>query len=751
MRKKSLIEGLELRETKSSDSQLLARTKKLTTTKSFKSSGVQGKIDTIKIAVNKYLGKYKDIVEVVRDNNRLNQYISTAIENGIIAIDTETTGLNPMQDIIIGLCLYTPNEKAIYVPLKHKSYITNSYLANQIEYSFITTQLERLKGVKVIMHNGKFDKRMIKHNFNVDLGVYWDTLLCAKCLNNTEPAALKWQYADKIEEHKKEYDFSKLFTVEEYPLVPVETAALYAAIDAYATYKLYDWQRVEIEKFIGVKNVFLNIEMPLIEVVSDMEDTGVAFDAAYAKELSVKYHKLLDEAYEAVRKELIPYNKQIKAFADSGKKIDYPINVTSPTQLAVLFYDILKIPAVDKKMPRGTGSGILANINLPICKAILEVRKYEKLLGTYIDKLPEVIDSNTHRIHARFNQYGADTGRFSSDNPNLQNIPSHNDDIRKMFIATPGYYIGSFDYSKQEPFILAEFSQDKKFIDSFNSGKDIYANIASVAYKVPYDQCLEFNPDGTTNKKGKERRGNAKSILLGVMYCRGANSVAEQIHSTNKEAQKIIDDFYSGYPQMKKWMDKTVEDAKKNGYVETLAGRRRYLKDISTPEYEYSYISERPQDFNPLMFKEDCLSVCDVSDNEKLYYTEKLRKAFKFTDKMAIKEEAKTAGISIRDNEMKVADAVRQCVNSRIQGSAADMTKTSMINLYNNKRLQELGFKLLICVHDEVIGECPKENAKEAFDIVKKIMVASAQQFIHFAVKCDGTITDKWYGEEVLL
>ena len=749
MLKNSLIGDLS--RNKVSDTQLIKKTK-LSSSKSFRTNTIQNKLDLIKVNVNKYLGKYSDIVEVVRTEERLKEFIDNAVKNGIISIDTETDGLNPLVNHIIGVCLYTPNEKAIYIPTRHKSYVTQQLLSNQLQPEILEKYFNVIKdnNAKVIMHNAKFDKRIINSNYKVNLDIYWDTMLAAKCINNIEPADLKFQYADKFEQHKKEYDFESLFKGVEQALVPIEVFSLYAAIDAYITYKLYLWQVDKFKELPRVYNVFKNIEVPLIEVVSAMEDTGISLDTNYAKTLSVKYHKLLDEAYKNVEKELKPYNSKIKEFADKGKKIEYPMNIKSSIQLAILLYDILEIPTIDKKKPRGTGEEILVKIDLPVCKAILEVRKLEKLIGTYIDKLPEVI-SKDGKIHASFNQYGAATGRFSSKDPNLQNIPSHNKDIRKMFVASPGYYMASMDYSKQEPFTLAEFSHDEKLMANFTSGKDVYAMIASDVYKKPYEQCLEFNPDGTTNPEGKERRSNAKSILLGIMYSRGANSIAEQTGSTVKEAQAIIDGFHKTYPQADKWIKQTVEDAKKKGYVETLAGRRRQIPEMLLPEYSYQLISNKPTNFNPLSFNTNAEVSFEVDEKTKQLYNDKLKNCSKFTEKQKVMEDAYKKGIKIKDNSLIVGDATRQCVNSRIQGSAADMTKSSMINIYNNKRLKELGCRLLICIHDEVIVEAPKENAKEAFELVSKIMVDSAKQFIHLPIKCDAEVTEQWYGKPIEL
>lgn len=750
MQKKSLFETLSPRTSRQGDNNIIKKSKvELKSPVLTASSGFISKLKSTEVQINKYLGQYKDLVETVRTEERFKQFIDNIIDIGIVALDTETTGLNVIDDTIVSFSMYAPGEKAIYVPMRHISYVTKEILQNQLSEKFVNEQLSRLKDTKVIYHNADFDYRIIKWHYNVDLPVYWDTLLCAKCLNNLEEAKLKSQYVFHIDPTAKAYSFKEFFTTEEFPMVPVDMAALYAGIDAYKTYILYEWQNKELDKYPRIRKAFMDLEMSLVKAVAYMEDTGVELDADYTKQLSVKYNDMRQKAQKAADEEVAQYKSKILAANKKGLKINYPMNLSSPTQLAILLYDVLKIEPVDKKSPRGTGEEILKKIDLPLCKKILELRGLDKLIGTYIDKLPKEVNSKTNRIHARFNQYGTDTGRFSSNSPNLQNIPSHNLDIRKMFKATDGYYMCSIDYSKQEPYTLAEFSKDEKFIEVFKSGKDVYSMIASDVYHVPYEECLEFNPDHTTNKKGKERRSNAKSILLGLMYGRGANSIAEQTQSTLEEAQKIIDGFYKSYKTTKRWMDKTVSDAAINGWVETLYGHRRQLPDMKLPKYEFRYTTSKPKDFNPLTFGQISTVSDEVEQDKVNYYTNKLDRCKGFKQRQEIKEAAKQEGIIIKENELKLADATRQCVNSRIQGSAAEMTKLAMINIYNNNRLKELGFRLLIQVHDEVIGECPKENAKEAFDLVSKIMIQSAKKFISFPMKCDVTVTDRWYGDEI--
>ena len=301
-------------------------------------------------------------------------------------------------------------------------------------------------------------------------------------------------------------------------------------------------------------------------------------------------------------------------------------------------------------------------------------------------------------------------------------------------------------------------------LKSYADNKDLYAQIASLSFHKSYEDCLEFYPEGTkivvngkevvcgykthTNVEGKKRRTAAKSILLGIMYGRGVNSIAEQLNCSLNEANDIVESFYKAFPTVKQWMDNTVEFAKNNGYVETFYGRRRYIKNIQLPEYEFELTSLRPTNFNPLSF-DDVLETREVSDTEKQYYLNKLKSCNSKRMRDNIKAEALSQGIKIRDNNGFVSEAVRQCVNSRIQGGAADQSKLAMLNIENNAELRELGFNLLIGVHDELIGECPIKNAKRCAELLSLCMTSAAKDILKLPAKCDVAVSYKWYGEEL--
>ena len=287
---------------------------------------------------------------------------------------------------------------------------------------------------------------------------------------------------------------------------------------------------------------------------------------------------------------------------------------------------------------------------------------------------------------------------------------------------------------------------DPSMIEAYQKGKDLYASIASLAFGKPYEECLEFRPDGTTNKEGKERRSSAKSILLGILYGRGINSVAEQLHTTKLKAQQIQDRVFKGFPAIKKFEEDTINMARDYGFVTTFWGRKRRLPEMQLNEFEFKW---KPGygDIDPLSFDTDVVET-EVPDDKIAYYTRKLRQnPYK---KRKVYEEAAAEGIIITDNGGKIADATRQCVNSRIQGSAADLTKMAAVEIHKNKRLKELGFKLLIPVHDEFIAECPIENAKECAELFSKCMSDAARD-MNIPISTDVTISREWYGEELCL
>lgn len=759
--------------TKESDKNILNKTaKKAPKVVAKVGISLQERITNIKRLVEENLGEYKEKYECIRNIEDLENYIDKCIENGICALDTETMGLNPMLDNIVGFSLYTPGQKAIYVPINHIDYITNAKVSNQIPQEKIKIQLQALKnaGVKLIMFNAKFDIRVLRHQIGVYLEAYWDGYLAQKLLNENEKEnGLKYLHSKYVLKGEKDaFAFSDLFEKITFNLVPINSGYIYAARDAEVTYELYKYQEQFLDKtnqkcidkeLEDVADVFRNIEMPLINVVADMEDNGIKVDLDYLHQLSEKYNNILVEKEAEFYKLCDKYNDKIEEYRrkNPDNKLGSMINIASSTQIAILLYDILGEKPVPRQPVRGTGEEVLKAINNEFCQAILDYREVAKLISTYIDKMEAIINPNDGKVHCVFNQYGAATGRFSSQDPNMQNIPSHNKDIRKMFTADEGYVLMSSDYSQQEPKVMTQMCGDPKMLQAYKDGKDLYAQIASLAFDKPYEDCLEFYLDANgkktdkTNKEGKERRSQAKSILLGILYGRGITSVAEQLKCSKEKAQEIQDKVFKGFPAIKQFDKDSKEMAREKGYVTTLWGRKRRLPNMQLEPYEFDFSNFVIEDFDPLSFDDDNSESIREQEEEKAinYYTKQLDKAYGRVAKEQVKAKAREDGIIIKDNGGYIADAERQCVNSRIQGSAADMSKKAMILVGNNERLKELGFRLLIPVHDELIAECPIENAVECKQLFAQLMSDAAKDRLEVPISCDVEVTKCWYGDTI--
>lgn len=437
-----------------------------------KGGGLIEQIASINALVESKLGKYKDeyIYFMAEDEEKFKDYIYNIRYTGRYSIDTETTGLNPISDNIVGLSLYSKGQKGLYIPINHRSYITGVEVEGQLSPKLIKEQLELLvkDNIKAGMYNAKFDTRVINNKLGLYIPCWFDAHLAAMCLNENETHGLKTLHSKYVLKGKEdEFSFGKLFDNVTFDLVPIKTGYIYAARDAVDTEELIDFQLPYLTKdnqmckaqgLEKVCDVFWNIEMPYIKVAADMEDTGISLDLEYTEALSEKYHKQKEENLNEFYRILEMYKDKIDEYKvkNPNNKLSDPISVSSPAQLAILFYDILKIDPVDEKAPRGTGVEILEKIDNPLCKAILEYRATDKLLSTYIDKLPECVEKDG-KIHCSINQYGAKTGRMSSDNPNMQNIPSHNKDIRKMFVASNREY--SVQQTPDNTFLVNKFTE----------------------------------------------------------------------------------------------------------------------------------------------------------------------------------------------------------------------------------------------------------------------------------------------------
>ena len=733
--------------------------KKTQPKKNSKSNNLLTRVNLIRERVTNNLGEYQNDYIILRDDQEVIDYFDKIIKSGICAIDTETTGLNIFEDKIVGICLYVEGEKASYIPLNHISSIYGTRIENQASLDLVKEQMKRCidNKIKFIYHNGKFDLNILQTFLGYPMNCpYWDTLVASYLITNDEnQRSLKDQYSKYCShlENKEKIEtlshFNDLFEGLRFDYVPIESGYIYAARDAFMTYKLYEHQKEFFDKpeNADVFKLFIETEVPLIEVTAAMTRTGVAIDMDLANKLKEEYtekiEKLTNDVYEQIdlyKDEIIKYR-----MIHYNTKLQDPINFNSNDQLAILLYDIIGAINTDKEKPRGVGEDALKKIDLPLTNAILEYRSVNKLLSTYIEAIPKKIEPYDGRLHAQFNQNGADTGRFSSSDPNLQNIPT-SAGIRCMFKASEGMYMVGADFSQQEPRILAHLCGDENMINAYKTGKDLYSTMASLAFKVPYEDCREFREDGSVNKEGKKRRSHIKGIVLGLMYGRGDASVAENLGITIDEAKNLSNSLFEAFPKMKEYIEASKVKAKEIGYTTTLWGRRRYLKHIQKDKYEFKYGINRPTNFDPLFDSNDDIDN-EVPKNIKDYYTEQMEKT-NFVGRRKIEQEALKEGIIITDNSGYLAESERQVVNGIVQGSAADMTKRAMVALYNNQELKDLGFRLLMSVHDENIGECPRENIKKVRELLNNIMIR-ANDRCSVPMKCDAEVSEFWYGPSI--
>ena len=418
-------------------------------------------LDTLIIAARKLveekLGNYKDTSKCVLEEIELQRFFDETPDDGIVGIDTETTGLNTFTDKLVGISVCN-GKQALYIPINHISTITGR-LKNQISPDRIKDIFGKVfstRNFKWVYHNAKFDLAVLRTFFGYPLpDPYWDTMLAAYLFDQDEEHSLKFQYNKYIATEDEGVNrFDTLFHGITFDYVPLDVATIYAGKDAYMTLALYEYQKAKMDKpeFSGIKYVFENIEMPLLPILEDMQRTGVNINQGMLNDLYEKYSVKLEEARSRVNAELDKYSDDIERFRREHYdiKLDKPINISSPAQLSVLFY---KIIGYKTKSGKGTGVNELQEINTPLTNALLDFRKMEKLIDAFLVALPKRIEPYDNKIHTSLNQYGAATGRFSSSNPNLQQIPSRGDakELRRIFGASKGNILMSSDFSQQEP------------------------------------------------------------------------------------------------------------------------------------------------------------------------------------------------------------------------------------------------------------------------------------------------------------
>ena len=557
-------------------------------------------------------------------------FLKKLMQQTSVCFDTETTGLKALEVELIGIAFSFETGKGYYVSFPEDQEETKAILE---EFKpFFESDIEK------VGHNLKYDIKVLS-NYNMPVkGKLFDTMIAHYLINpdmrhNMDILAetyLNYQPVSIVDLIGKKGKNQLSMRV-----VPIADQTEYAVEDADITFQLKEHFTKELESG-NVTKLFNEIELPLVSVLTAMEIEGININTDFLKELSF----VLTDDINKLEKNI---------YEQAGEEF----NIASPKQLGIVLFEKMELVKKPKKTKTGqykTGEDILSALaqEHKIIRDIQEYRQYKKLLSTYVDALPNEINPKTGRIHTEYMQAVAATGRLSSNNPNLQNIPIRTErgkEVRKSFIPrNENHVLLAADYSQIELRIIAALSEEENMIEAFKNGEDIHASTAAKVFNVSLDEVT------------REQRSNAKTVNFGIIYGVSAFGLSNQTDLSRSEAKELIDTYYETYPKLKAYISKQVEFARKKGYVETVLNRRRYLKDINSA------------------------------------------------------------------NAMVRSGAERNAVNAPIQGSAADIIKLAMINIYN--RFEKEGFKskMLLQVHDELVFDAHKDELDTIRPIIKHEM-----------------------------
>ena len=498
--------------------------------------------------------------ETIFSDKDLDKWLKKLKKADCFSFDLETTSLDYMQAEIVGLSFSVKEGEAAYIPVGHDYLDAPKQLDRNKVLEKFKPLLEDEKVCK-LGQNLKYDMNVLG-NYDIHMqGIQHDTMLASYVLDSTlrhnmDDMAVRHLSYSTIHFEDVAGKGAKQITFNQ---VEVENAAPYAAEDADITLRLHKILWPQLEQIKSLEKVYKEIELPLLPVLSRMERNGVFLDVAMLEKQSGQITKRLAELEQ-----------------DIYKLAGQEFNIGSPKQLQVILFEKLELPIISKT-PKGqpsTAESVLQELahDYPLPKLILEYRSLSKLKSTYTDKLPKQVDANTHRVHTSYHQAVAATGRLSSSDPNLQNIPVRTEEgrrIRQAFIAAPGYKMVAADYSQIELRIMAHLSGDKGLLDAFAKGLDVHSATAAEVFGV------------TTEEVTKDQRRSAKAINFGLIYGMSAFGLAKQLDISRPEAQEYVDLYFKRYPGVKGYMDQTKEKAKEQGYVETVFGRRLYLHEIN--------------------------------------------------------------------------------------------------------------------------------------------------------------------------
>src|SRR5690554_397569 len=574
------------------------------------------------------------------------ELVSLLLKQKSVCFDTETNSLEARNADLVGIAFSFKTKEAYYVPFPEDFEEAKALLQLFAPY-FESESVEK------VAHNIKYDEQVI-NRYDIKIrGPRFDTMIAHYLLSPDGKHGmdflaeyyLRYQTIP-IEDllGKKGKNQKTMRDIEQKDIVR------YAGEDADITWQLKELFEPEIQKD-HLKHLFYEIEMPLSEVLKAMEQEGINLDVAHLKTFSEELAVDLDE----LEKKILEY---------AGEDL----NVNSPKQLGEILFEKLEISKKAKKTKTGQYSTseetLQAHINdHPIIPLILDYRSLRKLKSTYVDPLPELNDEKDGRLHTHYMQTVAATGRLSSTNPNLQNIPIRTErgrEMRRAFIAkNDDYLLMAADYSQIELRIMAAFSQDKNMMEAFNNNLDIHTATAAKVYDINIEDV------------SKTQRSNAKAVNFGIIYGQSAFGLAQNLGISRKEAKEIIDSYFAQYPTIKAYMSEVKEEAKEKGYVETIMQRRRYLPDINS------------------------------------------------------------------NNAIVRGFAERNAINAPIQGSAADIIKVAMINIYKRMKKENLQSRMLLQVHDELVFDVLKSEKDIMAKLVKEEMENAVGLSVPLIVEMD--------------
>ena len=535
--------------------------------------GLHGLIKQFDIQTPEKKSAVESNYHTIGKKNELDELIKVMKKASYISFDTETTSLDYMHAELVGVSIALKPNEAFYIPINHNY----EGVEKQLEEHFV---LEALKPflesdeIPKVGHNLKYDRHILQ-NVGIDLkGKLLDTMLFSYVNNSTttrhnlDAVSKRYlninptSYEEVAGKGAKQIPFSE---------VSIEVASEYASEDADISLKLYEHIEPLVQKETKLAKLYSEIEGPLIYTLADIERNGVLIDS-----------EKLNQQSKELEAKILKLEKKVQNSAGED------FNLGSPKQLQEILYEKLGLPVI-KKTPKGqpsTAESVLQELSMdfPIVQNILSYRAISKLKSTYTDKLPKMVNSNTGRVHTSYHQAVTATGRLSSSDPNLQNIPIRSEEgrrIREAFIAPEGYKILAADYSQIELRIMAHLSKDQGLMDAFAKGQDIHQATAAEIFATNIDEV-------TANQ-----RRSAKAINFGLIYGMSAFGLSKQLQITRADAQNYIEQYFDRYPQVKNYMDETKLSAKKMGYVETVFGRRLYLADIDSSNYQRRQYAER--------------------------------------------------------------------------------------------------------------------------------------------------------------